>query len=45
MTVGLAIGTVVIGTGNVTLTGEQINISQGTAIADANTIASITGKA
>ena len=43
MTVGLAIGTVVIGTGNVTLTGQQINISQGTAIGDANTIASVTG--
>jgi hypothetical protein len=43
MTVGLAIGTVVIGTGNVALTGQQINISQGTAIGDANTIASVTG--
>jgi hypothetical protein len=43
MTVGLAIGTVVIGTGNVTLTGQQINISQGTAIGDANTIPTITG--
>jgi hypothetical protein len=43
ISVALAIGTVVIGTGNVTLTGEQINISQGTAIGDANTIASITG--
>jgi hypothetical protein len=32
MTIDLAVGTVVIGTGNVTLTGEQINISQGTAI-------------
>jgi hypothetical protein len=27
MTVSLAVGTVVIGTGNVTLTGEQLNIS------------------
>jgi len=43
MTVGLAIGTVVIGTGNVTLTGQQLNIAQGTAIGDANTIASVTG--
>jgi hypothetical protein len=43
MTVSLAVGTVVIGTGNVTLTGEQINIAQGTAIGDANTIASVTG--
>ena len=43
MTVGLSIGTVVIGTGNVTLTGQQINIAQGTAIGDANTIASVTG--
>ena len=43
MTVALAVGTVVIGTGNVALTGQQINISQGTAIGDANTIASVTG--
>jgi hypothetical protein len=43
MTVSLAVGTVVIGTGNVTLTGEQLNIAQGTAIGDANTIASVTG--
>jgi hypothetical protein len=43
MTVALAVGTVVIGTGNVTLTGQQINIAQGTAIGDANTIASVTG--
>ena len=42
MTVSLAIGTVVIGTGNVTLTGQQINISQGTAIGDANTIAQVS---
>jgi hypothetical protein len=43
MTVALAVGTVVIGTGNVTLIGQQINIAQGTAIGDANTIASVTG--
>ena len=43
MTVTLDVGTVVIGTGNVTLTGEQLNIAQGTAIGDANTIASVTG--
>jgi hypothetical protein len=43
MTVSLAVGTVVIGTGNVTLTGQQLNIAQGTAIGDANTIASVTG--
>jgi hypothetical protein len=43
MTVALAVGTVVIGTGNVTLTGQQLNIAQGTAIGDANTIASVTG--
>jgi hypothetical protein len=42
MTVSLAVGTVVIGTGNVTLTGEQINLSQGTAIGDANTIAQVS---
>jgi hypothetical protein len=43
MTVTLDVGTVVIGTGNVTLTGQQLNIAQGTAIGDANTIASVTG--
>jgi hypothetical protein len=43
MTVSLAVGTVVIGTGNVTLTGQQINISQGTAEGVPNTIASVTG--
>ena len=43
MTVGLAIGTVVVGTGNVTLTGQQLNISQGTAIAEALTPVSVTG--
>jgi len=43
MTVGLAIGTVVIGTANVDLTGQQINISQGTAEGIPNTIASVTG--
>jgi hypothetical protein len=43
ITIGLAIGTVIIGTGNVAVTGQQINISQGTAIGDANTIASVTG--
>ena len=42
MTIDLAIGTVVIGTGNVTLIGEQINLSQGTAIGDANTIAQVS---
>jgi len=43
MTVSLAIGTVVIGTGNVTLTGQQLNITQGTAIGVPNTLASVTG--
>jgi len=43
MTVALAVGTVVIGTANVSVTGEQLNISQGTAIGDANTLASVTG--
>ena len=43
MTVALAVGTVVIGTGNVTLTGEQLNISQGTATAEALTPVSVTG--
>ena len=43
ITVSLAVGTVVIGTANVSVTGEQLNIAQGTAIGDANTIASVTG--
>jgi hypothetical protein len=43
MTVGLAIGTVVIGTADISVTGQQLNISLGTAIGNANTIASVTG--
>ena len=43
MTVALAVGTVVIGTANVGVTGQQLNIAQGTAIGDANTLASVTG--
>ena len=43
MTVSLAVGTVVIGTGNVTLIGQQLNISQGTAEGVPNTLASVTG--
>jgi hypothetical protein len=43
MTVDLSLGTVVIGTANVNVIGEQLNISQGDAIGDANTIASVTG--
>jgi len=43
MTVSLAVGTVVIGTANVSVTGEQLNISQGTAEGVPNTLASVTG--
>jgi hypothetical protein len=43
MTVSLAIGTVVIGTGNVTLTGQQLNIAQGNVESIPNTLASVTG--
>jgi hypothetical protein len=43
MTVALAVGTVVAGEANVFPIGQQINITQGTAIGDANTIASVTG--
>ena len=43
MTVALSVGTVVIGTANVGITGQQINISQGTAIGTPNTLASVTG--
>ena len=43
MTVDLAIGTVVIGTADISVTGQQLNISLGTAIGVPNTIASVTG--
>jgi hypothetical protein len=43
MTVGLAIGTVVIGTADISVTGQQLNISLGTASGEAITIASVTG--
>ena len=43
MTVSLAVGTVVIGTADISVTGQQLNITQGTAIGDANTLASVTG--
>jgi len=43
MTVSLAVGTVVIGTANVSVTGEQLNISQGNAEGVPNTLASVTG--
>ena len=43
MTIALDVGTVVIGTANVSVTGEQLNIAQGTAIGDANTLVSVTG--
>jgi len=43
MTVALSVGTVVIGTANVNVTGQRLNISQGNAEGIPNTIASITG--
>ena len=43
MTVSLAVGTVVIGTANVSVIGQQLNIAQGTAEGIPNTIASVTG--
>ena len=43
MTVDLDLGTVVIGTGNVEVTGEQLNIGQGTASGEALTLVDITG--
>ena len=43
MTVALAVGTVIAGDANTLVTGEQLNIAQGTAIGDANTIPTITG--
>jgi hypothetical protein len=43
ISVALAVGTVVIGTANISVTGERLNISQGTAEGIPNTIASVTG--
>jgi hypothetical protein len=43
MTVALAVGTVIAGDANTLVTGEQINIAQGTVEAIPNTIASVTG--
>ena len=43
MTVDLDLGTVIIGTGNVEVTGEQLNIGQGTASGEALTLVDITG--
>jgi len=43
MTVDLDLGTVIIGTGNVEVTGEQLNIGQGTASGEALTLAEVTG--
>ena len=43
MTIDLAVGTVVIGTGNVALTGQQLNINQGSVEATPNTLVSVTG--
>ena len=44
MSVSLAIGTVVVGTGNATVTGQALTIANGTAQGVPNTIASPTGK-
>ena len=44
MSVSLAVGTVVVGTGNVTVTGQELIIAQGTALGVPNTIANPTGK-
>jgi hypothetical protein len=43
MTVALAIGTVVIGTANVTVSGEQLNLTLNSVEAVPNTLASVTG--
>jgi hypothetical protein len=43
MTVALAVGTVIAGDANTLVTGEQLNIAQGTAEGIPNTIASVTG--
>jgi len=43
MTVALAVGTVIAGDANTLVTGERLNIAQGTVEAIPNTIASVTG--
>jgi hypothetical protein len=43
MTVALAVGTVIAGDANTLVTGERLNIAQGTAEGIPNTIASVTG--
>jgi hypothetical protein len=43
MTVALAVGTVVIGTADISVTGQQLNIAQGNVDATPNTLASVTG--
>ena len=43
MTCDLAVGTVIIGTANVDVTGTDLTIALGTAIGDANTLANVTG--
>jgi len=43
MTVALAVGTVIAGDASTLVTGERLNISQGTAAGVPNTIASVTG--
>jgi hypothetical protein len=43
MTIDLSLGTVIIGTAEVSVTGEQLNISLGTAVGEAVTLVSITG--
>ena len=43
MTVSLAVGTVVIGTANVTVSGEQLNLTLNSVEAVPNTLASVTG--
>jgi hypothetical protein len=44
MDVTLGLGTVVVGTGNVTVTGQELTIAKGSVVATPNTIASPTGK-
>jgi hypothetical protein len=44
MTVGVGLGSIVSGTAEVDLTGNQLNIAQGTAVLDAITIAQLSGQ-
>jgi len=44
MSVALAVGTVVVGTANIPVTGKQLTVSKGNVTVDLNTPVDVTGK-